>query len=300
MKTRMTLLCLLPLLTFILCREEAGDMHNANPLLPTNESPIDFEIGDSRLYRRTMANIGIEIGSIPDTLTSYSYFEVVKDTVIDSREFFIVEGWDYETGMDSIHIYEKRYAYHISSDTLIEYAFNNFSKGFVSGLLKTGAGGGADLKYNTKAVREYILGKATRRAMYDTTVFFDMVYPIVFPLQIDTPYVYRKANNPDGHLYYRKKYKGQETVEVPAGSILCYVLEWMATEAFQAQGISLIDYVSVEGLIKRSIRVEAEALSDSGSLFTDSIPYHETFELLGYENIDPDTLKPWGMLKDPS
>src|SRR5512136_3061571 len=91
-----------------------------NPYYPGNALSLDrnsihMNAGDSWLYKRSFINIGMFAATgAPDTLVGYSYFQATKDTVIDAKQYLIIDGRDYEVGKDTISIYRKRSAVHFS------------------------------------------------------------------------------------------------------------------------------------------------------------------------------------------
>jgi len=277
---------------------ETYNVEDAHSLLPTDKNPIEFNIGDSWLYKRYFINVGLKANfDLPDTLVGYSFFKVTKDTVINSLNYYIVEGKDYEVGKDEVVICKKRQAYHLSDSGVSEYTFKDSEDGYISGIMKVG--NTQPLRFNKKTYstmwcKQAMLAKLMTNTNYDATVFKDFTYPIRFPLNTIEPYIYRDEGDPSGNSYYRKRYTGQEKMETAAGIFTCYVLEWLTKEAFSANDITFIDYVSRKGLIKRYIDGGVSEVQDSLGNPLDSLHNYDITVYVGTEDIDADTLLPWG------
>jgi len=285
-------------LTLILISCENGDKKTNNPLLPTDKNPIEFKVGDSWLYKRYFINEGIrEILNVPDTLVGYSYFEISKDTLIDSLEYLVVEGKDYEISMETIDVYKRRMAYHISDSLITEYEFRESDFGFLSGLMKrqnTEVTKTWRNNYSTVYCKNLTLAKILKSTDYDTSVFRDFTFPIRFPLVLNEPFVYRPEGDPSGNGYYRKMYTGQEEIRTDAGQFQCYVLEYLVKEALSVDDIIFTDYVSNKGLVKRYMNTGMNTFEVSIDSTSDSLQGYDIMFYIGTEDINPDTLIPWG------
>lgn len=276
------------------CNNEEHD----NPVapLPLDHNSISMKIGDSWLFQRQFINIP-DSGTInfPDTLIGYSYFSVTKDTIINGKNYLIIDGKDYDIGKDSISIYKKRSAIHLG-DTVLMYEFNTGNMGYMSGLMKRQANRFtlSESNYGTSILKKILLQKLIVTSGYDTSVYYDFVYPMVFPLVNDSAYVYRDTGDPRGNLFYRKRFIGTENISTKLGQFQVYKLEYLAKEAIGIDSMLFYDWVGLNGLLKRYIDGGHSDITDSLGITTARIRNYDISELIGRNDINPDTLKPWG------
>ena len=274
-----------------------SDKHD-NPVapLPLDHNVINMKVGDSWLFQRQFINIP-DSGTIdfPDTLTGYSYFEATKDTAIEGKQFLIIAGRDYEIEKDSIVIYKKRSAIHLG-DTVLMYEFNTGDWGFMSGLMKrqTTSVSLSKMNYGTTVLKKRMLQKLLVSSGYDTSVYYDFVYPMVFPLIEDSAYVYRDSGDARGNLFYRKRFLGTENITIHLGQFESYKFEYMANEALGIDSILFYDWVGLNGLLKRYVDGGYSDISDTLGNVTARVRTFDISELIGRNDIDPDTLRPWG------
>lgn len=276
------------------CFEKEQD--NLLSPLSLERNSIQMNAGDSWLYRRMFIIEGLDSSlQFPDTLVGYSYFQAIKDTVIDSKSYLIIEGSDYDIAKDTILILKRRSAVHLS-DTILMYLFNSGAHGFTSGVLK------ASIpqcrltisNFGTAALKRILLQKMSLTMGYDTTIYNDFVYPLIFPLIKDSIYIYRDTGDPKGNLPYRHKFVGIERVTIPLGQFEAYKFEWMTKEAFGIDSFFGYDWIGENGLLKRLWDCGSNMIYGPLSEPIDTCRSWEIIEKIGTIDIDPDTLIPWG------
>ncbi|MGA2508241.1 MAG: hypothetical protein ABSF80_12275 [Chitinispirillaceae bacterium] len=278
---------------FVSCSEKKHD----NPVdsLPLDRNGIVMQVGDSWLYRQRFINVGLhDTTLLPDTIAGYSYFQATKDTTIDAMDYLIIEGRDYEVDKDSIHICKKRSAVHFSDSLLSMYEFNTGDAGYLSGVMKAAVSTVhvTRANYGTLIMKKMFLAKLLTTTSYDTSVFYDFVYPIIYPLTPDSTYLYRDYSDPWGNSYMRRKFCGVETIQVPAGIFPAYKFEYLLSGLPDSE--SLYDWVGLHGLLKRSSYIPNNMICDDLGVPVDSCSSYDIYELIGKNDIDPDTLVPWG------
>jgi hypothetical protein len=271
-----------------------------NPIasLSLNHNSIQMEVGDSWLYRLTFINAGLHSkGLLPDTLAAYSFFQATSDTIMNSLEYLIIEGRDYNIEKDSISIIKKKFAIHFSDSFVSSYEFNTGMKEseYMSGVLKTSIIPATLTKSNfgTSILKRILMKKLLSAMNYDTSAFFDYVTPIRYPLKKDSIYVYRDSVDPRGNLNVRRKFLGIESVDVAAGTFEAYKFEFLTREYLGIDSIILVDWIGENGLVKRYFR-SSNTLSDEDGRAIDSCTTYQIDEYAGSRDINPDTLIPWG------
>lgn len=281
------------LIILLFCSEKSRD---GNPLLPTDNNPIQIKVGDSWLYRRTFVIEGMQaILGFPDTLIGYTYFKAVKDTVINSLNCIVVEGKDYEIAKNEINILTSRFAYHLSDSAIIEYTYTESQLGFSIGIMKCQS---SDIlskfkkNYGTMLLKKLSLQRLLNDIRYDTLVFRDLVYPIRYPLEINKPFYYRDIGDPKENVSMGKEYLGQETIEINGNKYQCFIFTYLYGDFIEninkQSRIIFREYVSSIGLVKRYMEQEMQ-LTDSIKTMS-----YDITEFIGRNAINPDTLKPWG------
>lgn len=276
------------------CNSEKHD----NPMapLPLDHNTISMKVGDSWLFQRQFIN-NPDSGTFdfPDTLIGYSYFSATKDTIINGKNFLIIDGRDYEVEKDTISIFKKRSAIHLG-DTVLMYEFNTGDWGFMSGLMKQKAVKPTLSKsnYGTSILKKILLQKLLASSGYDTSVYCDFVYPMVFPFIKDSAYVYRDSGDPRGNFYYRKRFLGTEIISTKLGQFQAYKIEYLTKESLGIDSILYYDWVGLNGLLKRYVDCGHNEISDSLGNTTGRVRTYDISELIGRQDINPDTLKPWG------
>ena len=273
-----------------------------NPLsaLSLEHNSIQMKTGDSWLYKRMFIIVGIDsFLGLPDTLIGYSYFKALKDTAIESKSYLIIEGRDYEVDQDSVSVLKKRFAIHLS-DTISMYEFRPHCFGFISGVLKAATPPYRLTKSNfgTTVLKRINLQKISSVFGYDSKVYADFVYPLVFPLTKDSIYIYRDIADPNGNAPYRRKFIGIEKVTVPFGQFEAYKIEWLVTEAIGIESIFAYDWIGADGLLKRFWDFGENIIDDSLGMPLDTFQTYDILEKIGTADIDPDTIIPWGRRKD--
>ncbi len=154
--------------------------------------------------------------------------------------------------------------------------------------------------YGTALLKQIELNKLQISESYDSSIFFDLVYPIAFPLSKNTVYVYRDSGDIRGNSYWLRKFIGLNTVDIPTGTFEAYQMEWLIDSSFAIAGFSNIDsiygcdWVGQHGLLKRYFYFAPSPLYDSLGNVVDSAPTFQIATLIGTADIDPDTLVPWG------
>jgi hypothetical protein len=270
---------------------------NTVSALPLDRNGIQMNVGDSWLYRRSLINIGMFAATgAPDTLVGYSYFQAAKDTIIDAKEYLIIEGRDYDVGKDTICIYKKRSAIHFSDSAISMYEFKTGDYGFMSGVLKTAASALFLTKdnYGMAMLKKMEIARLLKSANYDTNVYWDFVYPVIFPLIKNAVYTYRDSMDSNGNLPYRRKFLGIESINVPSGAYDAYKFEWLVKEALGIDSVYGFDWDGAHGLLKRYFDLGNNYICDDLGILRDTCRSYDILEHIGNADINPDTLVPWG------
>lgn len=285
------------LFAFLLISCGSDKTNNPVSSLPLDYNTIQMSVGDSWLFQRRLINTPVSgVVEVPDTVVSYSYFSATKDTSIDGKTYIIIDGRNYEIEKDTVLVLRKRSAIHLG-DTVLMYEFNTGSiNDWSSDLLKrqmtsahwTPSHAGSFL------FSEMQIHKMSVAASYDTSVFYDFVYPVVFPLTQDSAYVYRDAGDPRGSLYYQKRFLGTENVETPLGQFPTYKFEYLVNESMGVDSMQILDWVGVNGVVKRYMNLGYTIFGDSLGNTTGRMKSEFYLDWIGKNDIDPDTLKPWG------
>lgn len=281
----------------VVCACSENNLNDPNSALPLVHNSIQMKVGDTWLYKRTLVASGISAYiDFPDTLVGYSFFRATKDTVMDLKTYLIVEGRDYEVDKDSITVFNKRVAIHFSDSGTSLYEFRTNGYGFGSGVLKDATAECRLTKsnYGATMLEKLHLRKLMAAAGYDTTVYSDFVYPILFPLVPDSIYTYRDYGDPNGNGFYRRKFLGVVPVSVPVGNFYAYKIEWLVKESMGVDSVYGFDWIGENGLLKRYWDYGNSVLSDSMGSPMGTFHTYDIMEKIGYKDIDPGTLVPWG------
>jgi hypothetical protein len=262
-------------------------------LLNEKTNPYSFKIGDSSLYKRWLVNEGIsKYQNVPDTVTAYSYFEIVKDTVINGFPFFIIHGYDYEIGRDSVTARINKTAVASSDSGLYLVEFKNRSPDYIITPFKKAVPQVLVTEdFNGFDLRNALLKKSPGPFVFDTANFDDQYRPIIFPLVKNSSWYLREAGHPSGHSSLLITYLGQESIQIEMGKFMAYKFTW---EIPGNNSITPYKWVGQSGVLK--VLVDFGRLTGTTGNGGNSFPFHsyEIFEYYGNEKINPDTLAPWG------
>jgi hypothetical protein len=172
------------------------------------------------------------------------------------------------------------------------YEFNTGDFGFNSGLMKQQANTPLITKsnYGTSILKKIFLQKMLASTHYDTSVYYDFVYPMIFPLIKDSAYVYRDSGDPRGSSFFKRRFLGVETISTKLGQFQTYKFEYLTG----LDSVFFYDWIGSNGLLKRYIDAGHSDVSDSIGNIIGKIRTWDISELIGRTDINPDTLKPWG------
>ena len=240
--------------------------------------------GDSWLYvQKFIRQFGAYQDTVDSSITGYAYYSVSKDTTVDGHNAVIIEGTRYSIGIDSIYTDKQRWAVSLG-DTILMYTFKNDNGMYIPGILKCRAG------HSIKETLIHSSTKDTASVEFDTSVFNVLTYPVIFPLEENAIFIYRPASAAEQSISASRKFRGIETITVPAGSFTAYRFEFLVDGFLQGDD----EWIGEHGLIKKSVTGETTELDSDGSIIV-SGTFEERTELSGRKNIDPDTLVPWGL-----
>lgn len=297
MKHILILILLFIVSIFYSCETVSEDENNTN----IQHNFIQLKIGDKWLYRDLFINVGIsEFKDYPDTLIRYSFIEAIKDTVIDSTNFIIIEGLDYSINKLNIDSFPKRYAVSINDSECVSLSFKDSNYGLMGGpLCKLQS---LNIKIHdgmsqNELRSQFIDFKINAQRDFDTTTFKDKVYPLVFPLVIDEPWYYRTQEDADiGGITYRKKYLGKDTITIDSICYNAYKCEMLVSEAFgENNNITFFQWYSEIGMLQEYLDYGLNRLTDESGNLLRAIHTSQVIEYIGNYSINPDTLKPWGL-----
>ena len=96
-------------------------------------------------------------------------------------------------------------------------------------------------------VEKGIIGNEHSR---DDSIYYDPVKSLEYPLNEDSYWIYRTSNNP---WRIDKEVVGWEETDVPAGSFNCWIIKWTFPESSWNDDIDYYDFITEQGLIKRTI-----------------------------------------------
>ena len=133
-----------------------------------------------------------------------------------------------------------------------------------------------------QALTNALIGSLSQRPEYGQRSSQEP-YPLLslkYPVQIGDQWTFRSAGNP---WRIDKRINGIISVKTESGEFDCWEVEWLyqfdENEEWQSQ-ISIVDYISDIGLIKRMIRIEGIVFYDQHSPTPiDTCDYNETWEL---------------------
>jgi hypothetical protein len=246
-------------------------------LLPLDSNTICFEIGDSWLYKTTEVGQGLSLFStLKDTSVGLCYFEVTKDTIIDSLSMLIVVGKRYfwVRSSETIVVNEERYAvlqtrmaltvYRLPGDGEIPYSFakTNGHKEWT----------GMSVHFQKRAF------------------FASFVHSIVFPLTIHGEFVCKHSFGAHEGITISKEFLGTEGVSTECGVFESYKFRYHFPDGLGEDWV-FFDWLALGGLMK-SYRYLGKTtwVNSLGVTIADSIPTFQHQEFIGSQDANPDTL----------
>jgi len=285
------------LLTIIIffgaCTEK--DQPVAPPITPldTEKNPIKFSVGQKWHYLKYFINLGngAALTGVPDTLTQELNYHATKDTIIQGQSYLIIEVGYHETYPNTLTL-NQRIGVYLGEDSIkvLEFLGGGF---FVGGLLKPHKGSERLLlgKYRSQIeMREDLLKKKLAGTEFDTTVFRDLMFPIVFPLIQDSSWFVRSDNHPFEWGAIRKTYLGKEIVSVPGGTFETFKIDWGLNEFWGQTDMFFTDWVSGIGLVKRFIDYGESEWTDEIGRFLGTFNSYDLYHYMGAYNKIFDTL----------
>ncbi len=277
--------------------------NDKNTELILTKNPIQYTIGQKWLYKRLFVIPGLDtlIPGHPDTLLGYAYYEVKKDTVIDSITFFIIVGKDYEVDSADINFWIQRFAvysndsgvfvYKLDSNTsfsngpfklLNRYENNNIKISDLSSINKV-----ASIFYNIISLSN----------VSNYLSFYDFFCPILFPLIKDSSWYYRTPENPYGHGEVKKTFIGLDNIIINGEIYNAYKIEWEYIKNNQLFNDTIIgfDWFNDIGLLKRFSYVSKSTLVNEIGIVIGEVEIYDILLYLYAGDFNPDTLIPWGL-----
>ncbi|MBD3217956.1 MAG: hypothetical protein GF310_06715 [candidate division Zixibacteria bacterium] len=226
---------------------------------------------------------------VPDVFDAYSTVEIndVIEAEGDSRYQFHQK---VEQGME---VFEQNSVYANSSFGLMYYGTDNPGAGV--GDTPAPIRNPIRLRFNGKEhgsanelLREFnqgAIGCLAKSADY----YEEPLTVLLYPLNLGSHWPYR--DKPQDIFHIEKKVIGWETVDVPAGSFECYVVEWLYDKDFNDnydEDLQVLDYISAAGLVKRVVNIRnIQVVSYSHPNGIGTMDMIETLELTDY-SLTPD------------
>jgi hypothetical protein len=245
--------------------------------LDTVINPIKINIGDSWLYRRLAINQGTrQVIGVPDTLVSYKYVRVIKDTTIHQLPFLIFEAKVRDIEQKAIRVTQNRSALHIMPDAFIEICLDTITNSFASTMMLG---------------RTVETDSIVTKLVSDSLQIFDVMTPIRFPLSKGDTQSFRKTRTSRAYPI-SQIYEGQEIIKNQGQSVSA----WKFTRIFPAffsKSITMHQWIGIKGLLRTEINWGTSELIDSLDQ-SHSIISSELIEYIGTQDVDESALKPWG------
>jgi len=254
---------------------------NTIALLDTVNNPIKVNVGDSWLFRSNMFNKGLRAATgAPDTITTYHFMKAVKDTIINENKFTIIECKSRWIDQDSIIISYGRSAIHSDSSSVFEIDFS--IKG-PSSTETAFARAATVASANADSLMHYFIN--------DSLNIDDAITPIRFPLKKDSLMPLRNISMKGAEIRMCK-YMGQEEVETPLGKKMAWKFTHILPD-YYPKGYAITSWVGIDGVLRRQQSPIETFVNDSTGK-TVSIQTSIIREYLGKQDIQEDTLIPWG------
>lgn len=256
------------------------------------EIPEDFlqyplKLGNSWQYEREVKFINLRpdsvIGYLPDTAYQNSMSVTVprKETLLGSIETYVIRE-ETDMGGSLVTFGEQYYANQHKGFYLHAY------KGMSSILPKNS---NPTLKFKNKMYQNIdqllmeldITWRFPANSAADSVIMeIPPLLILPYPLQMGQSWIYREAGNP---FKIVKKVEGRETISTSAGRFVVDVIRWFYALDDSGQydeDISLLDYYSAIGLVKRSISIRNLQLINQFNQVIGYFDYSEISELQYY------------------
>ena len=255
--------------------------------IPGDFSQYPLKLGNSWQYEREVKFINLRpdsvIGYLPDTAYQNSMSVTVprKKTLLGSIETYVIRE-ETDMGGSLVAFGEQYYANQHNGFYLHAY------KGMSSILPKNS---NPTLKFKNKMYQNIdqllleldITWQFPANSAVDSVIMeIPPLLILPYPLQIGQSWIYREAGNP---FKIVKKVITRETLNTSAGQFAVKVIQWFYDYDNTGQWeeeISVLDYYSTIGLVKRSIRVKNLQLINQFNQVIGYFDYSEISELQYY------------------
>jgi len=275
----------IPLVLLCSCRTDTivntDIQQNTIALLDTVNNPIKVNVGDSWLFRSNIFNRGLRAATgAPDTITAYYFMKAVKDTIINENKFTVIECKSRWIDKDSIIVSFGRSAIHSDSLSVFEIYFPIKGPRTTETVFARAA---TIASANPDSLMQYFIN--------DSLNIEGAFTPIRFPLKKDSLMPFRSITMKDAEIRMCK-YMGQEEIETPLGKKMAWKFTHILPDYYPT-GYSITSWVGVDGLLKRQQSpIETSVIDSTGKAI--SIQTSNIKEYLGKQDIQEDTLIPWG------
>ena len=231
---------------------------NEKEELDSETSTFPLTLGNRWEYSAEVItyNMSESTDTVTTDTTYYSSIQVVsKEIEIDSgtTEFVIHEQRTEQNQQIDINTY-----YHEKPDGLYLVAYDNAS------MLTLKQSSKESIYYKGRhfnsisEITSWIMNALPTAKIADDSLFYENPQPksLQYPLEVGARWVYRQKDNP---WRIDKKIVGTENAIVPAGTFMCYKIEWLCDideDNEWDEDIVLCDYICSIGLIQRVITMK--------------------------------------------
>jgi hypothetical protein len=199
------------------------------------------------------------------------------ETIFDTLDVYNFETTLYESG----DIMVSNEYYNVADSCLIEFAYYR-------GYMFTPKSGRSNLRFkfdgklysNVEEIFE-ILQTGIDFHPRDS-IYYDPVTSLDYPLELNKQWTYRT----DGLWLIEKQIINQTTTLVPAGTFNCWLIRWTHPEQNWNDDLDFRDYVTEQGLIKRTINFYNIACTDQNGIFVGYVDMYQEHILTDYELTD--------------
>ena len=236
-----------------------------------------LKVGNSWGYNRHFATFNyrpldsLDYPRYDDSVHYYSKIavEVVrKETILNSVETFVIRS--IETSLSTQSFWSEHY-YKNQSDGLYLYAYNMYGSGGnglpkLAGINKVVLNGKEFNSVSEVFQSLDIILPKTYSVYSDSINYEDPPKKIInYPLETNVIWIFRPPNQP---FAFSKRLLGEEPIDYDSQKIQCYKVEWLYDidgNNEWDENISVIDFISDKGLMKRKLFVKDLVITTSES-----------------------------------
>ena len=258
-----------------------------NPSAANEMNLEEISFGRSWFYRACAIDNSSQRQYNLDTTWSYSYLSYCCDTTINGCICAVIQGVEYRC-----------FDFYIDTITISQFICITDSQ---IKIIEPKGAAPPYLELSLLKQRAIDTAEYDSSNLYDTSLYSDVLLPIVFPIEKGLQWFYRPLNDPNGSLPMVRRFIGNETVTVPGGTFNCWKFDFDYTAWWindppvpksKTPPVACTTWVSSIGNVKTATISKKDTILHSSGTKTITSDYKTVGEYMGDSDLSDSYVKP--------